>query len=238
MQTFTGPYKDTLDKFIRLTSLVDRYREFSTNWGRPIESHERLEEIISILLKIKPELSTACLEAKDTHDRLPIIPRAERRPLLDGDIDAPSYAQAVLRIAEQVKLALCSFDDELDTATWLRRYLPEITEVDRLLVSKSNCDRIREELPFEFRAACLEARKPSVEHSPWIDSPDMIRLMKRNKIASVNDKQIQRKKKAWGAEPQPGTNNQTFRFRLSILKDLGIVPLPEWPTELPDTSGQ
>ena len=71
-------------------------------------------------------------------------------------------------------------------------------------------------------------QKTSGDYSPWIDSPKMIALMKANCIRGTSDRNIGRKKQAWQAESQVGTNNQLFRFKLSILRQLGITYPPEW----------
>ena len=97
-------------------------------------------------------------------------------------------------------------------------------------------DIVRDDLFAEEGRTLLAMKKlgtdseiPIVEFSPWIDSPEMIALMKFNGHNSTGDKTIQRYKQKWKAESQPDTNHQKFRFHLPTLKDLGINPLPDWP---------
>ena len=67
-----------------------------------------------------------------------------------------------------------------------------------------------------------------VEYSPWIGSPEMIRLMKTNGIRGLGERNITRRKQDWQAESQVGTNNRLFRFKLSTLTELGISYPAEW----------
>jgi hypothetical protein len=66
------------------------------------------------------------------------------------------------------------------------------------------------------------------EHSPWIDAPKMIELMRANAIRGKSDSTITRKKSEWKAEFQQGSNSQLFRFKLAHLRKLGITFPREW----------
>lgn len=69
--------------------------------------------------------------------------------------------------------------------------------------------------------------------SPWIVSPELIGIMKSNGISAANkrgysDRTITRVKKTWGAEPQAGSHNRRFRFKLSQLREIGVNYPTEW----------
>lgn len=64
--------------------------------------------------------------------------------------------------------------------------------------------------------------------SPWIDTPQMIELMKMNGRRGTEDRTITRTKSSWQAESQAGSGNRVFRFNLDFLDSLGIVYPPGW----------
>jgi hypothetical protein len=69
---------------------------------------------------------------------------------------------------------------------------------------------------------------PKESYSPWIESREMIAVMKMNGIPSVKDHTIRRRKRDWGAESQPKSNHQLFRFKLSRLQELKIKYPESW----------
>jgi hypothetical protein len=67
------------------------------------------------------------------------------------------------------------------------------------------------------------------DYSPWIKVEVMTAvLFPLNNVTGRSDQTKRRTKERWQAENQPGSGNQTFRFRLSTLRTLGINYPPEW----------
>ena len=105
------------------------------------------------------------------------------------------------------------------------------SDVQRLKVAlKDEQERLATESPTGDKPTDPSGAKHAEkkEHSPWIGSPEMISLMKSNGIKGTSDRSIGRKKMTWRAESQAGTNNQLFRFKLSMFQELGIKYPSEW----------
>lgn len=106
----------------------------------------------------------------------------------------------------------------LDNLPHLRKYLGQLPPLDE---------------PKRFAVKDVDdtpAEEPATkkEHSPWIDAPKMIELMRANAIRGKSDSTITRRKTEWEAEFQQGSNCQLFRFKLARLQEIGITFPPEW----------
>gem|GEM_PF-6413943 len=65
--------------------------------------------------------------------------------------------------------------------------------------------------------------EPGAAYTKWLDSPQMIELMRANSLHGTADRTINEYKRRWQAESQPGSNNRRFRFSIAVLTELGIT---------------
>lgn len=136
------------------------------------------------------------------------------------------YADVVLAIGNQIWQSMTTSYRQSLAMQWasIRNDLAFHVPDPSLLL-----ERIEEELESIQAIAPSAGVVTGAVYSPWIDATQLLELMVDNgHHKKVSEKTIGRTKSTWGAEPQAGTNNQKFRFRLETLRSLGIRYPVKW----------